>query len=468
MEDSIREEHFNMMTRTPVRRLVIKLAIPTIISMLVSSIYNMADTFFVSQIGTSAAGAVGIVFSIMAVIQAIGFTIGMGAGNVASRRLGAKEDEEASRYASTGFFLGLVLSLLLAVFGTIFLDDFMRLLGATETILPYARDYAAYILLASPVMCLSFIMNNYFRAEGKAFFGMIGITTGGVLNIILDPIFIFVFGLGTAGAAIATALSQFISFLILLAFFLSGKSNLKLSIKYISFKPVYYRNIIVTGLPTLMRQGLASLSSIALNVMASGYGDAAIAAMSIANRITFFLFSIMLGLGQGFQPVASFNYGAKRYDRVREATKFTSSISTLLMIIVAAICFVFAKPLIMVFRKDDLDVINIGILTLRAQCIALTLTGITTVTNMALQSTGQAGRATLLAMCRQGFFFIPIVLILPNFIGLLGVQIAQSLADVLTFAVSLYFFITYLRELKGKMNAQVAEDLSQSVNKILK
>ena len=463
MQEASRLEHYEKMTKTPVRRLVIKLAVPTIISMLVSSIYNMADTFFVAQLGTSAAGAVGIVFSVMAVIQAIGFTIGMGGGNIASRKLGAKDEEEANRYASSGFFLGLVFSLILAIFGTIFIDDFMRVLGATETILPYARDYARYILLASPVMCLSFIMNNYFRAEGKAFYGMIGITAGGVLNIVLDPIFIFTFGLGTAGAAIATALSQFISFIILLILFLKGKSNLRLSMKYVSFKSVYYRNILVTGLPTLARQGLASLASIALNVMAATYGDAAVAAMSIANRITFFLFSFMLGLGQGFQPVAAFNYGAKRYDRVHDATKFTSAISTLLMIVVAIICFIFARPLIMLFRRDDLDVISIGVVTLRAQSLALILTGITTVTNMALQSTGQAGRATLLAMCRQGFFFIPLVLILPHFIGLLGVQLAQSIADVLTFLVSLYFYITYLKELNAKRNAQVAEDLTAKV-----
>ena len=463
MQEASRLEHYEKMTKTPVRRLVIKLAVPTIISMLVSSIYNMADTFFVAQLGTSAAGAVGIVFSVMAVIQAIGFTIGMGGGNIASRKLGAKDEEEANRYASSGFFLGLVLSLILAIFGTIFIDDFMRVLGATETILPYARDYARDRLLASPVMCLSFIMNNYFRAEGKAFYGMVGITAGGVLNIVLDPIFIFTFGLGTAGAAIATALSQFISFIILLILFLKGKSNLRLSIKYVSFKSVYYRNILVTGLPTLARQGLASLASIALNVMAATYGDAAVAAMSIANRITFFLFSFMLGLGQGFQPVAAFNYGAKRYDRVHDATKFTSAISTLLMIVVAIICFIFARPLIMLFRRDDLDVISIGVVTLRAQSLALILTGITTVTNMALQSTGQAGRATLLAMCRQGFFFIPLVLILPHFIGLLGVQLAQSIADVLTFLVSLYFYITYLKELNAKRNAQVAEDLTAKV-----
>ncbi len=463
MQESERAAHYKKMTETPVRRLVIKLAIPTIISMLVSSIYNMADTFFVSQLGTSAAGAVGIVFSVMAVIQAIGFTIGMGAGNIASRKLGAQDTEDANRYASTGMFMGLVLSVLLTLFGSVFIDDFMRILGATETILPYARAYARYILLASPVMCLSFIMNNYFRAEGKAFYGMVGITVGGVLNIFLDPLFIFTLGLETAGAAIATALSQLISFIILFTLFLRGKSNLRLSIKYISFKGVYYRNIVFTGLATLARQGLASAASIALNVMASGYGDAAVAAMSIANRITYFLFSIMLGIGQGFQPVAAFNYGAKRYNRVYDATKFTSAISTFMMVTVAIICFIFTRPLIMLFRRDDLEVIAIGVVALRAQALALTLTGITTVTNMALQSTGQKARATLLAMCRQGFFFIPIVLTLPRFIGLLGIELAQGIADVLTFTVSLGFYISFLRSLKAKQNAQTAESLTAQI-----
>ena len=442
-----REEHYLKMTNTPVPSLIIKLACPTIVSMLVSSIYNMADTFFVSQIGTAAAGAVGITFSIMAIIQAIGFTIGMGAGNLASRRLGAKEDDEANRYASTGFFFGLFLSLILCTFGSLFLDELMVALGATDTILPYARSYARYILLASPVMCLSFIMNNYFRAEGKALYGMLGITTGGVLNIILDPIFIFALGLGTAGAAIATALSQLISFLILLSMFLRRKSNLVISIRYIAFDVKKYRNIVLTGLPTLARQGFASLATIALNVTASIYGDAAIAAMSIAGRIGFFLFSFMIGLGQGFQPVAAFNYGAKRFERVKEATKFTSRAGTILMAVVSVICFVFAPDIVRSFRKDDLDVIAIGTAALRFQCSALFLSGLTTATNMALQCTGQSIAATFLALSRQGIFFIPLVLALPRFLGIFGLELAQPVADVLTFLISIFFYKAFMMKL---------------------
>ena len=317
MTDAERLAHYKKMTETPVSRLIGRLAVPTIISMMVSALYNTADTFFVSMLGTSATGAVGIVFSIMAIIQAIGFTIGMGAGNILSRELGAKEDDKATVTASSGFFLALLLSIVLMIIGIVFTEDLMRLLGATETILPYAEDYAAYIFYGCPVMCCSFVMNNYLRAEGKAFFSMIGLTAGGVLNIVLDPIFIFVFGFGTAGAAMATALSQLISFIILLSFFLTGKSSVRIQITRISRDVRMYVNIIKVGLPTLMRQGLASIATIALNVQAAAFGDAAVAAMSISGRVNMFAFSAMLGFGQGFQPVSSFNYGAKRYDRVR-------------------------------------------------------------------------------------------------------------------------------------------------------
>ena len=344
MDEIERKEHYKMMTETPVPRLIWRL----------------------SQLGTSAAGAVGVVFSVMAIIQAIGFTIGMGAGNILSRQLGAKEDEEATITASTGFAFALVLSLLLSIFGIAFQKDLMRLLGATETILPYAEAYAEYIFLGCPVMCLSFVMNNYLRAEGKAMYGMIGITIGGVLNIFLDPIFIFTLGFGTAGAAMATALSQLISFCILLSFFLRGKSSVRISLMKVSRDIKLYLKIVLIGLPTLMRQGLASIASVALNVAAAAFGDAAVAAMSITGRIMMFAFSAMLGFGQGFQPVSSFNYGAKRFDRVRLATKYTAFVGTILMLCVSALCIILAPAIMKAFRKDDLEVIAIGAVFMRS------------------------------------------------------------------------------------------------------
>lgn len=456
MDEIERKEHYKMMTETPVPRLIWRLAIPTIISMLVSSIYNTADTFFVSQLGTSAAGAVGVVFSVMAIIQAIGFTIGMGAGNILSRQLGAKEDEEATITASTGFAFALVLSMLLSIFGIAFQKDLMRLLGATETILPYAEAYAEYIFLGCPVMCLSFVMNNYLRAEGKAMYGMIGITIGGVLNIFLDPIFIFTLGFGTAGAAMATALSQLISFCILLSFFLRGKSSVRISLMKVSRDIKLYLKIVLIGLPTLMRQGLASIASVALNVAAAAFGDAAVAAMSITGRIMMFAFSAMLGFGQGFQPVSSFNYGAKRFDRVRLATKYTAFVGTILMLCVSALCIILAPAIMKAFRKDDLEVIAIGVYALRAQALLLPLTGIVTATNMGLQSTGNAVPATVLAMARQGIFFIPLILILPGFAGLKGVALSQPISDGLTFIIALFFFASFLRMLKKKENTEEA------------
>ena len=456
MDEIERKEHYKMMTETPVPRLIWRLAIPTIISMLVSSIYNTADTFFVSQLGTSAAGAVGVVFSVMAIIQAIGFTIGMGAGNILSRQLGAKEDEAATITASTGFAFALVLSLLLSIFGIAFQKDLMRLLGATETILPYAEAYAEYIFLGCPVMCLSFVMNNYLRAEGKAMYGMIGITIGGVLNIFLDPIFIFTLGFGTAGAAMATALSQLISFCILLSFFLRGKSSVRISLMKVSKDIKLYLKIVLIGLPTLMRQGLASIASVALNVAAAAFGDAAVAAMSITGRIMMFAFSTMLGFGQGFQPVSSFNYGAKRFDRVRLATKYTAFVGTILMLCVSALCIILAPAIMKAFRKDDLEVIAIGVYALRAQALLLPLTGIVTATNMGLQSTGNAVPATVLAMARQGIFFIPLILILPGFAGLKGVALSQPISDGLTFIIALFFFASFLRMLKKKENTEEA------------
>ena len=456
-EEIRRQNHYRKMTESPVHGLIIKLAVPTIISMLVSSIYNMADTYFVSKLGTSAAGAVGVVFSVMAIIQAVGFTIGMGGGVIMSRQLGARETEKAMSSASTAFFFALALGILLAVSGVLFNKPLMRLLGATETILPYAQSYA--IFLGAPFMCTSFVMNNLLRSEGKAAFAMVGITAGGVLNIALDPLFIFTFGLGSAGAAIATSVSQAISFLILLTFFMMGKSNVRINIRRVSLKGRLYLDIVKMGLPSLSRQGLASLATVALNVSAAAFGDAAVAAMSITSRITFFIFSALLGFGQGFQPVCSFNWGARKYGRVYDAVRFTAAVGTILMIIIPGICFIFSSFLLKCFISDDAQVIEMGSLALRAQCFALAFQGICVTTNMALQSTSHYGKATFLALCRQGIFFIPVVLILPRIIGLNGVLFAQSISDILTFFVSIFFFISFLKEVKDKASGTPDDNL---------
>lgn len=442
------QAQFLKMTETPIPNLVSRLAVPTIISMLVSSIYNMADTFFVAKLGTSAAGAVGIVFSLMAVIQAIGFGLGMGSGSNISRLLGQQKNKEADIIASTGFFSAITFGLILTFFGTIFIDYLMKNLGATETILPYAKDYAKYILFGAPVMCASFVMNNILRSEGKAALSMVGITFGGILNIILDPVFIFVFKLGISGAAIATLLSQCISFSLLLSCFIRKKSTTKLHIKNVSKKIGTYLLIIKTGLPSLCRQALASTATIFLNVSASFYGDSAVAAMSIVGRIFMFTMSAMIGLGQGFQPVLGYNYGAKKYDRVREAIFFTGKVGTVVMTSFAVIGFIFAEDIMKVFRKEDLEVIVIGAFAIKMQCLALPTHPMIVVSNMTLQLVGKSWQGTFLSAARQGIFFLPLIVIFSQAMGLTGIQITQPVADVLTAICTVPFMILFFKEIK--------------------
>ena len=442
------QAQFLKMTETPIPNLVSRLAVPTIISMLVSSIYNMADTFFVAKLGTSAAGAVGIVFSLMAVIQAIGFGLGMGSGSNISRLLGQQKNKEADIIASTGFFSAITFGLVLTFLGTIFINRLMKNLGATETILPYAKDYAKYILFGAPVMCASFVMNNILRSEGKAALSMVGITFGGILNIILDPVFIFVFKLGISGAAIATLLSQCISFSLLLSCFIRKKSTTKLHIKNVSKKIGTYFLIIKTGLPSLCRQALASTATIFLNVSASFYGDSAVAAMSIVGRIFMFTMSAMIGLGQGFQPVLGYNYGAKKYDRVREAIFFTGKVGTVVMTSFAVIGFIFAEDIMKVFRKEDLEVIVIGAFAIKMQCLALPTHPMIVVSNMTLQIVGKSWQGTFLSAARQGIFFLPLIIIFSQAMGLTGIQITQPVADVLTAICTVPFMILFFKEIK--------------------
>ena len=442
------QAQFIKMTETPIPNLVSKLAVPTIISMLVSSIYNMADTFFVAKLGTSAAGAVGIVFSLMAVIQAVGFGLGMGSGSNISRLLGQQKNKEADIIASTGFFSAITFGLVLTFLGTIFINNLMKNLGATETILPYAKDYAKYILFGAPVMCASFVMNNILRSEGKAALSMVGITFGGILNIILDPVFIFVFKLGISGAAIATLLSQCISFSLLLSCFIRKKSTTKLHIKNVSKKIGTYFLIIKTGLPSLCRQALASTATIFLNVSASFYGDSAVAAMSIVGRIFMFTMSAMIGLGQGFQPVLGYNYGAKKYDRVREAIFFTGKVGTVVMTSFAVIGFIFAEDIMKVFRKEDLEVIVIGAFAIKMQCLALPTHPMIVVSNMTLQIVGKSWQGTFLSAARQGIFFLPLIIIFSQAMGLIGIQITQPVADVLTAICTVPFMILFFKEIK--------------------
>ena len=441
---------FRRMTETPIPQLVLSLAAPTILSMLITSIYNLADTFFVGQISTSASGAVGVVSSLMAIIQALGFMLGHGAGTIISRSLGSRDTTAATRFASTSFFTALVFGVVLAVAGLGTLPHFMMLLGSTETILPHACAYARPILIAAPLMISSLVMNNILRYEGKASFAMIGLVTGGVLNIALDPLFMFVFGLGTAGAGIATALSQSISFCILLSMFLRGKTVSQFRLSAVTREARDFGRILLGGAPSFGRQGLNSIGGMLLNLAARSHGDAAVAGMSIVSRIFMFIISVAIGVGQGLQPVASFNYGARKYRRVRQAAIFTIEAAFCMLVVLVGLCWVNGDALLRLFR-DDPAVTAVALPAFHYQCLAMLLHPIIVVANMTFQSVGASGRATFLACCRQGVFFIPLILILPRTHGLFGVEICQPIADVLTFLVSLPFLIAFLQQL-GRMD----------------
>ena len=441
-----RQQKFDRMTKTPIPRLIGELAVPTIISMLVTSFYNMADTFFVGKINTSATAAVGIVFPMMAMIQAFGFFCGHGSGNYISRQLGAHNFEDASKMSATGFVTAFVLGLGILVVGFLFTDPLLHIMGSTETILPYARSYMRIILIGAPYMTASLVLNNQLRFQGSAFYSMIGITTGAVLNIVLDPLFIFVLDMGVAGAALATIISQFVSFCLLIAGTFRG-GNLRLNLRDFSPSLKYYQNIVKGGAPSLFRQGLGGFATVCLNLMAGPYGDAAIAAMSIVTRISQFAASVVIGFGQGFQPVCGFNYGAKLFKRVQEGFWFCVKFCTSVLLVAAVCGWIFSPNLIGIFLKTDPLVIEYGSQALRLQALTFPLVGWITIANMMLQTIGKTVKASLLAMSRQFLFFVPVILTLPGFLGILGVQLSQPIADFCSFLLAVLLSISVLREM---------------------
>ena len=438
------------MTKTPIPRLVLTLSVPSVISMLVTNIYNLVDTAFVGQLGTSASGAVGVVFGFMAIIQAFGFMFGQGAGSILSRAFGRKDTEEASAYASVGFFMSFFCGLLISLIGFLWLDGIVMALGSTDTIAPFAKTYIFYILLAAPFMCSCFTMNNILRYEGKATLGMIGLMIGAVLNMAGDPILMFALDMGIAGAGLSTAMSQVISWLILLSMFLTGRADSRLRFRYLRgglWRKVW--NIATTGFPSMLRQGLNSFSTVILNTLCAPYGDAAVAAMSIVSRIVFFAFSVALGVGQGFQPVSAFNYGAKQYERLRKGYRFTVAMSEAVIVVGCVLLVVFAGKLVGLFR-DDPQVIEIAIPALRLQALATLLLPPCMATEMLMQSTGKRLGATVLSALRNGLLFIPALLILANLRGLDGIREAQPLAYVLAFPITMVLAYRFFRKIPAE------------------
>lgn len=465
MEDA-KQAKLIRMTTEPVEKLVVRMAVPTIISMLVTALYNIADTFFVGRIGTTATAGVGLILPIMSIIQAFGFFFGQGSGNFISRALGAQDDADAETMAATGNICAFLFGAIILAVGLIFDDGVLKILGAApgkvaDDTIRSARDYMNIILIGAPFMCMSCVLNNQLRFQGNAFFSMIGLVSGAVLNCVLDPLFIFNLNMGVSGAALATIISQIFSCALLYIGTLRSDS---LKIKLRNFRPTPYflKNIAVGGAPSLFRQGLASVATLCLNTSAGAavapeMADAAIAAFSVVGKIMMFGFSALLGFGQGFQPVCGFNYGAKKFGRVRKAYVFCLKLGLAFMLTVSCLGYAFADQLIALFRNDP-DVIAFGRIAMRCQCCTFTLMTVVMCTNMLYQNIGRVVGATLLAIARQGLMFIPMVLILPRIFpdAIWGVYLAQPAADLFAFALAVPLAVKMYKELKTLEEQQAA------------
>ena len=456
-----RNAKYIKITTQPVKQLVARLAGPTIASMMISSLYNMADTFFVGRIGTFATAGVGLIFPLMTIMQAFGFFFGQGSGNYVSRALGATKTDDAERMAATGFFCALAMGALILALGQLFATPVLQMLGADpsrvdQQTVDHARTYYTTLLFGAPFVIASCVLNNQMRFQGNAFFSMIGLVSGAILNIGLDPLFIFVFHMGVMGAAAATVLSQLFSFCVLYIGTLRSDS-LKIRLKNLTPTSHYLGNIVAGGIPSLLRQGFGSVATLCLNAAAAAavplaQADAAIAAFSVVNRVMFFVFSALLGFGQGFQPVCGYNWGARKFDRVREAYLFCLKVGALFLLMVSVCTFVFAERIVSLFR-DDLDVIRMGAIAMRCQSCTLPLMAVVTMSNMLFQTTGKAVRATLLAIARQGLTFIPCVLLLPRLLdpSIWGVYLAQPASDLMAFLMAVPMILHILPRFKAAL-----------------
>ena len=455
------KKQFDKMTKTPISRLVIGLGIPTTLSMMVTSLYNLADTYFVSLIGDDAiTAAASNLLALMSIIQAIGFTFGMGSGSIISRLLGKRDREGADRVFSSSLFASCVCGLLVLIFGFAFFEPMLRLLGSKAAdVLNYSKQYAVYILIAAPFMCMSFVLNNVLRAEGKATLSMIGLVVGAVVNVILDPILIFAVGLGIKGAAIATCASQILSFGILIFMFMSGKTIIRFRARSISTNFDTYGDVLSTGFPSFCRQVLASLCTVFLNGAAFDCGvlhygteeggKAAQAALGVVQKVFMLAFSMSLGIGQGYQPVLGYNYSAKRFDRVKSAYLFTLAFSMCVMVVFGVVCGIFSTSVMQMFSLSS-EAQEIGSLALRMQCICMPFLPLNFMASITYQSLGKKVNAFILSVSRQGLFYIPAVLILPAIWGLLGVQSCQAISDFLAFFFAIPFTIYFFRSLKNE------------------
>lgn len=440
-------DNYEFLTQAPVSRVILTMAVPTIVSMLVTCFYVIVDTYFVGQLNTQSTAAVGIVFPLMSLIQAIGSFFGHGSGAYMSRELGARRTDNALSMATTGLVYALLTGIVIAILAFFFLRPLSLLLGSTATSLPYTEQYMAIILIGAPFQIASFTLNSQLRMQGNARYAMWGIISGALLNVVLDPILIFACNLGLRGAALATVIGQLVSVAVLLAMcHFRATTGVRLRPRFFSLHWHYVREIVYGGSPSLSRQGLASISVILLNVAAAGYGDAAVAAMSIVSRVTMFVMAVIVGLGQGFQPFCGYCYGAAMYNRLRHGFWFTVRVGFVFLLCFSAFFFCFAEQTIAVFR-DDAIVIAVGSTALRWHLAVYPLNAYIMAGNMMLQTTRRPIRANVLSSARRGLVFIPFILILPHLFGLMGIAMCQAVCDVVTFIIAIPIVRSAFREM---------------------
>jgi len=453
------EQRRNMMLNDPISRIIPKMAVPTIVAFLINSIYSLADTYFVSSLGTNATAAVSVNASLDQLIMMCGSMLAVGANSYIARLLGEGNEKKASQVLSTAFYTAFGIGALLMIFGNIFMVPMVRLLGATPTCEQYSVDYATYVLYAAPFMAANFVMNQCLRSEGSATLSMIGMGFGGILNVILDPIFIMPWGLdmGVAGASLATAISKWVSFAILIFPYLTRRSLLHLSIRNFYPSRDIVTKIISVGSSSMFRSGLAVVSAILLNSIAGSISDSVLAAVGVCNKVMMFPFSIILGFGNGFQPVAGFNWGAKRFDRVQESFRFSSRVALIGSFVMALFVGFFADTFVVLFAGTDEEMRRIGVICMVSQCVALPIHAWVAIVNMLCAGLGNAKGALALSTARQGTCFIPILYPLAFLFGAYGIACVQALADILTLLLA----VPIIRKTRKNIARAEAELLAQ-------
>ncbi len=442
------------MVTEPISRVIPRMAIPTIIAFLINSIYSLADTYFVSSLGTNATAAVSVNSALDQIIMMCGSMLAIGANSYVARLLGARQKDRANRVLSTAFFLAMALGGVLLVLGTAFMTPMVRLLGATPTCEQYSIDYATYVLLAAPFMSANFVMNQCLRAEGAAMMSMIGMGFGGVLNCFLDPVFIFGLHLGVAGASMATAISKLVSFAILIFPYLTRRSLLRLSFRCIRLEKEILGEIVTVGMPSMLRSGLAVVAGILLNSLAGDISDSVLAGIGVCTKVMMFPFGVVLGFGSGFQPVAGFNWGAERYDRVEESYFYATKLAIAGAAVMGLVLGIFAPQVITLFSETDPEMQAIGALSIRLQCLALPIQAWVAVVNMFCAGLGYARYAFLLATSRQGTCFLPLLYPLAHFFGARGLASVQAVADILSVFLAVPVIIRMLKVVRRRRASQ--------------